>query len=354
METKFHSSQAAWSTEKQHMMNVMGQHEAHIQSLHSQLQTTSGQNATMSKQLVQMKRMVRQLSKFATGCNRYAKESGSGSVKKMADALMGQVKGWSESYHVDLGEEGDEMSSMEQIQALHLEIKELKRHNATLRDRIRGRSSRGNMSSGASCSGGSVISGIDNSDDASHFSGMTTMTTGTMATSKLIDAMSGFLNDFESKQNNTPSRRRQRVPPSNPNSATKYRQQGSSSSSVSPAVSPPRPTRKVQMNTTPQILNKDENVMKSPRSIMKQRPSYSGGSSVGGGNGSSGRSAASESSSASGSASSVKQQPKHVVQRTEKSAVCDNTNPTTTTSSTGFANFDDAFGEDFADNWSEV
>jgi hypothetical protein len=93
------------------------------------------------------------------------------------------------------------------------------------------------------------------------------------------------------------------------------------------------------MNTTPQILNKDENVMKSPRSIMKQRPSYSGGSSVGGGN---------------GSASSVKQQPKHVVQRTEKSAVCDNTNPTTTTSSTGFANFDDAFGEDFADNWSEV
>ena len=140
----------------------------------------------------------------------------------MSDALRHQVKEWRKKYQLQPADEqhsgkcdGDnqggssepepELSDMKKMQAMHLQIRELKKENELLKESLRRKSNHGgyfyegevvrkqaanNHQHGRDDRANDHYCN-DHSDDQSNL-------TGFASSSKLIDAMSGFLHDYES------------------------------------------------------------------------------------------------------------------------------------------------------------
>lgn len=151
------------------------------------------------------------LDRFATGCWRFP----SNSVKKMSEALHVQVREWERAYGVNArtaeeDAEGGAMeaATMEKMQKVHLEVRRLREENARLKKQMRRGGARGQGKERATVaddgksvgSGMDAGSGIDGSDDVSHLSGVTQMTQATVSTAKLMDVVSGFLDEHDARQ----------------------------------------------------------------------------------------------------------------------------------------------------------
>ena len=261
MEQKIIKSTEEHAKERQALMDVMARQGKYIESLE---QNIASKKTALGK-------ILRQLDRFATGCSKFP----SASVKKLSDALHHQVNEWDKNFDIDVVGANtaatSDQSTMEKLQSLHFELKELKHENHVLKERLRR-------------SGGKVDTcmKIDNSDEVSHLSGMT-------STSKLINAMSGFLNDFESNRlthgltsprtrvrneviplNDVPERNENALKVSSPlcgdrslKPMSRYSSSSGNQRSHPQLKHDSRSKTTVQMNTTPQIL--------SPKSIRNQK-----------------------------------------------------------------------------------
>ncbi|KAL7527336.1 hypothetical protein ACHAWF_002141 [Thalassiosira exigua] len=214
--------------------------------------------------------VLTRLDRFATGCWKFD----SASVKKMSEALRVQVREWGKAYSVDVsgglaspGEDAAlEATTMEKVQSMHLEIKELKEKNRALRERIkRGAKRRSKHLRGRS--GGEVTSGLSqDGDEASHMSGVTHMTGATAITAttsmtagtKLMDAMSGFLEAHDGDGSNGKGNKGKR--------GANDRRALTLSTDVPPKS--PRPSPR------PGGGKKSVSIASSPRSILKQSSKY--------------------------------------------------------------------------------
>jgi FtsZ-binding cell division protein ZapB len=199
----------------------------------------------------------------------------------MSDALKVQLGEWAKANEVDLSNaEKEEISSIDMIHELQMEVKMLKAENAKLRkhsSRKVNKVASGDASASSANSQGSKAV-LDDSDEVSHLSGMTSMSSCTK-----ISAIGAFPSDFDdksaiSKGSSTSSKASIPPPPPPP---TRINTKQSSSSRV-----PPRPSgRKVHIQETPKILTNDAETAaheefsvatSSPRSIMK-KSTYSKG-----------------------------------------------------------------------------
>ncbi|KAL3799149.1 hypothetical protein HJC23_002277 [Cyclotella cryptica] len=322
-ETSHARLQKQYESEKVSLLETLSKQEEHLNNVYSKLnaaQTELEKIRESKREKAALAKILRQLSNFAKGCHDYSKTSNSASVRKMSDALKIQVGEWAKCNDVDLhfgssgADEAEDMSSMEMIQSLQLEVKMLRLENAVLkkqpgamaRDDLESESnleghnsvfdSRGGSTdrSGRGYTNSQVSNGVvDDSDEVSHLSGTTSMSSGTK-----ISAMAGFPTDFEdTRQNNERKSARQAMPPTHSlNTCAK----NSTSSRISPPrsatntsslhIPPRRAGRKVHIHATPQILTNAINedswmsheepivASSSPRSIMK-KPTYGTSSS---------------------------------------------------------------------------
>ena len=266
-ETSHSALQHQYESEKAQLLQRISKQEQHIIEVCERLEAAEYKLANNQMNNAPLTKVLKQLSNFTKGCTDYAETSKSASVKKMSDALRIQVSEWAKCHEVDLeNTQDDEISSLDMIHELQIEIKMLKRENANLRKR----SSSRNVtrvtsidSSGASVrsvnSHGSK-SAIDDSDEVSQLSGVTSMSSCTK-----MSAIGSFPNDFDGKRpsdkNSLP------IPPQSPEPRSKS------------SRTPPRSGRKVHIQETPQVLSNEEEstaledfsvASSSPRSIMRK------------------------------------------------------------------------------------
>lgn len=278
-ETAHAALQKQYQSEKAELMSYISKQEEHMSEVHKRLEATEGQLAKQKKE--PLVKVLSQLSNFAKGCNDYAKTSNSASVKKMSDALRVQVGEWANVHDVELNEE-EEQSSMDMIHELQMEVKMLKVENAKLRQQSSASRAARNVASGETSTlstGSSYSHGsraiMDDSDEVSQLSGVTSMSSCTK-----MSAIAAFPTDFDDtgrsgKSKESSSSKMSAPPPP-------ARSSKSSSSRI-----PPRPAgRKVHIHATPQILSSDEEgnahedfsaASSSPRSIMKKSTYRKGG-----------------------------------------------------------------------------
>ena len=273
-ETSHAALQKQYQSEKAEMLQHISKQEKHLNDVYKRLEAAEIELAKRSqkKDNASLVKVLMQLSKFANGCNDYAKTSNSASVKKMSDALKVQVGEWANVHEVDLGSVQEvEASSMDMIHELQMEVKMLKLENSKLKKNPNSKSVRqaalgdirGASTKSANSQGSKVA--LDDSDEVSQLSGVTSMSSSTK-----MSALGAFPSDFDDGRSDKSSKVTMPPPPpplrSNKMSRT-----------------PPRPGRKVHIHATPQILTDDEDVIthedfsvasSSPRSIMK-KPTYS-------------------------------------------------------------------------------
>ena len=291
LEQKMKQQTTDYTQERAALMQSLEQQSKYISQLEQSQQSLQQQNEAYKHQL---QGILIKLDKFATGCWKFS----SASVKKMSEALSIQVHQWGRQYHIDTTNglsspaevEAIERTAMEKLQSMHLDIKRLKEENHELKERTKraagssdgsGKNRRRREKQQHSANGlgsiesdsRSVTSGmIDNSDEMSHLSGLTQMTCATALTSttKLMDAMSGFLNDHEGKQQHhggstsTDSSDEQPVSKSSSSSSPASSRQENRVPTTS--ASPKSAVKKTPRKKTVQIA--------SPRSILKQNSKY--------------------------------------------------------------------------------
>jgi hypothetical protein len=317
-ETSHARTQRQYENEKATLLETISKQEEHLNIVYSKLneaQTELEKIRESKPEKIALVKILHQLSNFAKGCHDYSQASNSASVRKMSDALKIQVGEWAKCHHVDLhlgsssAYEADHTSSMEMIQSLQLEVKMLRLENTVLKKQ-RGARARDNPESachaedhksvvntrlgsndgnGAGSTASYVSNAVvDDSDEVSHLSGTTSMSSGTK-----ISAMAGFLADFEDTRHNNESRSaRQAMHMTHSSTAfqklstsTRIPPPRSAIDTSSSNVLPRRAGRKVHIHATPQILTNAINednwisheehnaVSSSPRSIMK-KPTY--------------------------------------------------------------------------------
>ena len=253
--------------EKAALMDTISKQSTYINDLEVSNQQLQKHNDTLKKQLSSI---LMKLDRFATGCWKFS----SASVKKMSEALHIQVREWNKLYNnqiIDNNNDGGimistsseeeeaamELITMEKMQAMHLEIGQLKKLNYELKEKMkRGGKKKKRSGTQHGSSGGSVFSGIDDSDEISHMSGITQMTattTMTSGTKLMMDTMSGLLNE-----NNEIDSRRQEDPPQE--MRKNHREVKAATANTS--LQQPSPKSKKPHKKTVQIA--------SPRSILKQ------------------------------------------------------------------------------------
>lgn len=265
-ETSYAALQHQYESEKAKLMQHVSQQEQHINEVCERLEAAESKLANNQMNNAPLTKVLTQLSKFTEGCNDYAVTSKSASVKKMSDALHIQVREWARCHKVDLeNAQDDAFSSMDMIHELQIEIKMLKRENANLRKSscyrnvTRATSMDSNGASIRSVNSHGSKSAIDDSDEVSQLSGVTSMSSCTK-----MSAIGSFPNDFEggkpSAKHSLP------IPPPPPEPRSK-------------SPTPPRPGRKVHIQETPQVLSNEEDgtafeefsvASSSPRSIMRK------------------------------------------------------------------------------------
>jgi hypothetical protein len=193
LEFKSQQQTRDYAVERASLVETLSQQATYISQLERAQQTLIGQNAVLDKRLTTM---LTRLDRFATGCWQFS----SASVKKMSEALHIQVHEWRKTYRIETNlnaspeeEEAIEATTMEKMQAMHLEIAELKRSIRELRKRVRSRSSSDQAKNDGSVCGGQLVY----DDEVSHMTGITQLTATTSMTSsptaKLMKAMAGFL-----------------------------------------------------------------------------------------------------------------------------------------------------------------
>ena len=273
-ETSHAALQKQYQSEKTEMMQHISKQEEHLNDVYKRLEAAEIELAKrcQKKDNASLVKVLMQLSKFANGCNDYAKTSNSASVKKMSDALKVQVGEWAKVHEVDMSNEQEvETSSMDMIHELQLEVKMLKLENAKLKKHSNSKSvrhvaldeSKGGSASSVNSQGSKVA--VDDSDEVSQLSGFTSMSSGTK-----MSALAAFPSDFDDRRSGKTLKVAMSPPPPPLRSKKSSR-------------TPPRPGRKVHIHATPQILTDEEEVSthedfsvasSSPRSIMK-KPTYS-------------------------------------------------------------------------------
>lgn len=268
-ETARASLQKQYESDKAELMAHITKQEEHMNQVYKRFEQAEVELSQKKKD--PLVKVLSQLSSFAKGCNEYAKTANSASVKKMSDALKVQVREWAKVHEVELNEE-EEQNSMHTMQELQMEIKMLKVENAKLRKQCASTRMVRNVASGetSTLSAGSSYShgsraAMDDSDEVSQLSGVTSMSSCTKMSA--VGAFPSGFNDSGTGRSNNPSKASSSPPP--PPLRTK-----------SSLRIPPRPAgRKVHIHATPQILTSDEKgaanedfsaASSSPRSIMKK------------------------------------------------------------------------------------
>lgn len=313
-ETSHARTQKQYENEKATLLETISKQEEHLNIVYSKLnqaQTELEKIRESKPEKIALAKILHQLSKFAKGCHDYSQTSNSASVRKMSDALKIQVGEWAKCHDVDLlhgsssANEAENTSSMEIIQALQLEVKMLRLENAVLKKQ-RGARARDQPDSACHAEDHKSVNArlgskygtdagssnfhvpnavVDDSDEVSHLSGTTSMSSGTK-----ISAMAGFLTDFDDIRHNNESRSTRQamhLTHSSPafqklSTSTRIPPPRSATDSSSSDVLPRRAGRKVHIHATPQILtnainednwisHEEHNVVSSsPRSIMKK------------------------------------------------------------------------------------
>jgi len=255
MEQKLETSNQNHAKERAALMDALTQQSNYIETLEKDLKRKSSAFDEFQKsQKSALAKIFSQLNKFADGCSKFP----SASVKKMSDALKYQVGEWAKAFKISVNDSCDEHdhdqeeSTMTKIQALHLEIRELRQANQTLRENMRKFGSEfGCGGSVMSKSSVNYINATEHSDEVSNFSGMT-------STTKLMDAMTGFLNEYE----------RRAIPPQVPGEKSKNLQSSGVSVASKPSTSldqqggssqrrsnPPKSTHRPVRSQSPQFAS---------------------------------------------------------------------------------------------------
>lgn len=190
LEKKMNTQAAAHEAERQKLQNTVNQQQQEITSLKQ-----SNHKLAVSKTQAEhaLRKVLTQLDRFSTGCWQFP----SNSVKKMSEALHTQLQEWKRTLNEEeLSPEDEylEKSTMEKMQQLHLEVKQLRAENMTFKKDVRHSSKKSGRRSAAKQISSSR-SGVATDDEASNLSGMSsTILSGMLESPKMDKAMKGFLN----------------------------------------------------------------------------------------------------------------------------------------------------------------
>ena len=191
LEKKLNAQAAEFEAERQQFRDTINQQKQQMETLQQ-----SNQQLAAAKHQAEhtLRKVFTQLDRFSQGCWQFP----SNSVKKMSEALHTQLLEWRRTINeeeLSAEEEFMEKSTMEKMQTVHLEVKQLREENLALKKK-QTRDRKVKQHSTSSRSVGSVVSGGDGGDDdeQSNLSGMsTTILSGMMESPRLKAAMSGFL-----------------------------------------------------------------------------------------------------------------------------------------------------------------
>lgn len=186
LEKKMNAQSVEYETERQQFQDTIAQHKQEIESL----QQSNEQLAEAKHQAEHTLRMVFiQLGRFSTGCWQFP----SNSVKKMSEALHVQLQEWKRNINESLSTEDEflEKSAMEKMQAMHLEVAQLRAENSALKKQTKGMNAN-NQSTNRSTRSGLPVTGED--DESTLLSGMTSTILSEMTESpRMKDSMKAFL-----------------------------------------------------------------------------------------------------------------------------------------------------------------
>jgi len=211
LERKMNTQAAEYEVERQQLQTTLDQQQQEIKSLQQ-----SNQQLAVAKNQAQntLRKVLTQLDRFSTGCWQFP----SNSVKKMSEALHTQLQEWKRTINEEeLTPEDEylEKSTMEKMQHLHLEVKQLRAENMALKREARHSSKKGGHRSAPNQNGSSrsgVVAG-DDDDLASNLSGMSsTILSGMLESPRMKDAMKGFLHS--PTKSRAPTRRGKESPTS--------------------------------------------------------------------------------------------------------------------------------------------
>ena len=197
LEKKMLAQTAQYENERQQLQHEMETRQQIILSLEK-----SNKQLTEDKRQAEqtLRKVFTQLDRFSTGCWQFP----SNSVKKMSEALHTQLQEWKRTINnEELSPEDEylEKSTMEKMQHLHLEVKNLRAENVALKKEAYQNSMKTKDRS---------ISARSKDDDlGSYLSGMSS--TIVSESSKMKDSMKGFLNSPKSRDL---TRRGKESPPS--------------------------------------------------------------------------------------------------------------------------------------------
>lgn len=194
LEKKMNTQAAEYAVERKQLQNTVHQQQQEIISLKQ-----SNHELAVSKKQAEhtLRKVLTQLDRFSTGCWQFP----SNSVKKMSEALHTQLQEWKRTINEEeLSPEDEylEKSTMEKMQQLHLEVKQLRAENRTLKKDVKEDVRHSSKKSGhrsATKQTSSSRCGVVTDDEASNLSGMSsTILSGMLESPKMDKAMNGFLN----------------------------------------------------------------------------------------------------------------------------------------------------------------